>query len=89
MKSILEELFHENVCPDTDCRGSSEQTKLLQEHVARQHHDLYHSLTEKQKPLLDEFDRSDTELIAIHEQEVFVYAFRLGMRIAIEVLLPI
>jgi hypothetical protein len=29
MKSILEELFYGNICPNTDCRGNDEQTKEL------------------------------------------------------------
>jgi hypothetical protein len=43
-------------------------------------------LTHEQKAMLAEFDNSDTELIDINECEIFVYAFRMGMRIAIEVL---
>ena len=86
MKSILEDLYRGNVCPSTDCRQGSAQKRVMQELVASHHHNLYKALTDEQKALLAEFDNSDTELIDINECEVFVYAFKLGMRIAIEVL---
>lgn len=86
MKSILEDLYRGNVCPSTDCRQGSAQKRVMQELVASHHHNLYKTLTDEQKTLLVEFDNSDTELIDINELEVFIYAFKLGMRIAIEVL---
>ena len=86
MKSILEDLYRGNVCPSTDCRQGSAQKRMMQELVASHHHNLYKTLTDEQKALLTEFDNSDTELIDINELEVFIYAFKLGMRIAIEVL---
>ena len=86
MKSILEDLYRGNVCPSTDCRQGSVQKRVMQELVAIHHHNLYKTLTHEQKAMLAEFDNSDTELIDINECEIFVYAFRMGMRIAIEVL---
>ena len=73
MKSILEELFYGNVCPNTDCRSKDKETK---------------ELTDKQKETLEKFDDCYNELTDINEREIFVYAFRLGARIAIEVLYP-
>ena len=43
-------------------------------------------LTDKQKEVLEKFDDCYAELTGINEREIFVYAFRLGMRIAIEAL---
>ena len=45
------------------------------------------TLTDKQKELFEKFNDCYDELTDINEREIFVYAFRLGMRIAIEVLL--
>ena len=42
----------------------------------------------KQKEVLEKFDDCYSELTDINERQLFVYAFRLGMRIAIEVLCP-
>ena len=88
MKSILEELFYGNVCPNTDCRSNDEQTKQLMSYIANHHDTLFKELTEKQKETLEKFDDCYNELTDINEREIFVYAFRLGMLIAIEVLSP-
>ena len=37
MKSILEELFYGNICPNTDCRSDNEQTKQLIGYIADHH----------------------------------------------------
>jgi hypothetical protein len=86
MKSILEELFYGNVCPNTDCRSNTKETKELMGYVADHHDALFGELTDKQKETLEKFDDCYAELTDINEREIFVYAFKLGMRIAIEVL---
>ena len=43
---------------------------------------------EIQKEIFEKFDDCYNELTDINEREIFVYAFRLGMLIAIEVLSP-
>jgi hypothetical protein len=57
-------------------------------YIANHHDSLTQSLNEQQKETLQRFDDSFSELNDINEREIFIYAFRLGMRIAIEVLLP-
>ena len=86
MKSILEELFYGNISPNTDCRGNDEQTKELMVYIADHHNALKGELTDKQKEILEKFDDCWNELTDINEREIFVYAFKLGARIAIEVL---
>ena len=85
MKSTLEKLFYGNVCPNTDCRGNGKDTKRLMEYIAHHHSALNETLTDKQKELFEKFNDCYSELTDINEREIFVYAFRLGMRIAIEV----
>ena len=87
MRSILEELFYGNVCPNTDCRGNGKDTKQLMGYIADHHSALNETLTDKQKELFEKFNDCYDELTDINEREIFVYAFRLGARIAIEVLL--
>ena len=89
MKSILEELFYGNVCPNTDCRSQEKETKELIGYLADHHDALLKELTDKQKEILEKFDDCYNELTDINEREIFVYAFRLGARIAIEVLFPV
>ena len=86
MKSILEELFYGNLCPNTDCRNNEKETKELIGYVADHHDALMSELTDKQREIFEKFDDCWDELTDINEREIFVYAFKLGMRIAIEVL---
>ena len=86
MKSILEELWYGNVCPNIECREVTEETKKLMGYIADQHDSLRATLTEKQKEILEKFDDSYAELTDINERKTFAYAFRLGARIAIEVM---
>jgi hypothetical protein len=37
MKSMLEELFYGNVCPNTDCRSKDKETKELMGYIANYH----------------------------------------------------
>ena len=84
MRSILEELFYGNVCPNTDCRSKDKETKELTGYIADHHSALNETLTDKQKEIFEKFNDCYDELTDINEREIFVYAFRLGMRIAIE-----
>ena len=88
MNSILEELFYGNICPNTDCRSTDKETKQLMGYIADHHDALSRELTDKQKEILEKFDDCYAELTDINEREIFVYAFRLGAQIAIEVLYP-
>ena len=84
MRSILEELFYGNVCPNTDCRSPSKETKELMGYIADHHDKLMREITDEQKETFEKFSDCYDELTDINEREIFVYAFRLGMRIAIE-----
>ena len=59
MKSILEELFYGNICPNTDCRSNDEQTKELMVYIADHRNALKGELTDKQKEILEKFDGLD------------------------------
>ena len=87
MRSILEELFYGNLCPNTDCRSQDKETKQLMGYIADHHNNLRSTLNEQQKELLEKFDDCYNELVDINEREIFAYAFRLGMRITIEVMM--
>ena len=88
MKSILEELFYCNICPSIDGREPNKEARQLMKYIADHHDNLQGTLSEKQKEILEKFDDCQAELIDINERELFIYAFRLGARIAIEVLFP-
>ena len=86
MRSILEELFYGNICPNSDCRSHNKETKQLMGYIADHHDNLLSTLNDQQKELLEMFDDCYNELTDINERKIFSYAFKLGMRIAIEVL---
>ena len=86
MRSILEELFYGNICPNTDCRSNDKETKQLMGYIADHHDKLLSILNDQQKEILEKFDDCYNELTDINEREIFVYAFKLGARIALEML---
>ena len=85
MRSILEELFYGNICPNTDCRSHDKETKQLMGYIADHHDNLLSTLNDRQKELLEKFDDCYNELTDINERELFTYAFKLGARIMLAV----
>ena len=86
MRSVLEELFYGNICPNTDCRSRGKETKQLMEYIANHHDNLLSTLNDKQKEILEKFDDCYNELTDINEREIFAYAFKLGARIMLAVM---
>ena len=86
MRSILEELFYGNICPNTDCRSQDKETKRLMGYIADHYDNLLSTLNDEQKELLEKFDDCYNELTDINEREIFSYAFKLGARIMLEML---
>ena len=86
MKSIINELWHGNVCPQTDSRNSSSEMKELMKYMARHHDDLLKTMTDEQKEIFEKFDDCWSEYTSYAEEAIFTYAFKLGMQIAIETL---
>ena len=87
MRSILEELFYGNICPNTDCRGHDKETKQLMGYIADHHDNLLSTLNDQQKELLEKFDDCYNELTDINEREIFAYAFKLGAKLMLTVML--
>ncbi|MBR2432204.1 MAG: hypothetical protein IKB23_04735 [Clostridia bacterium] len=86
MKKILEELWYGNVCPDTQSHKSSKESKKLMGYVVEHHEALNETLTEKQKEILEKLDDCYADLTSENERDVFVYAFKLGARMALEIM---
>ena len=85
MRSILEELFYGNICPNTDCRSHDKLTEQLMGYIADHHDNLLSTLNDQQKEILEKFDDCYNELADINEREMFAYAFKLGARIMLSV----
>ena len=86
MESIIKELWHGNIVPQSDSRNNSQEMKQLMEYMARHHEDLLKGMTDEQKETLEKYDDCWSEYASYAEEAIFSYAFRLGMRIAIETL---
>ena len=85
MRTILEELFYGNICPNTDCRSHDKETKQLMGYIANHHDNLLSTLNDQQKEILEKFDDCYSELTDINEREIFTYAFKLGARLMLAV----
>ena len=81
--SILKELWHGNVCPQTDSRKYSPEMKELMEYMARHHDDLLKTMTDEQKEIFEKFDDCWSECASCAEESLLEYAFKLGIQIAI------
>ena len=81
MRSILEELFYGNVCPNTDCRSKDKEVKELMGYIADHHRALNETLTDKQKEILEKFEENMNEMHGITERDAFSYGFRLGVQL--------
>ena len=86
MRTILEELWYGNVCPNADCMKANKQEKELMGYISDHRHKLKGELTPEQNDIFEKLDDCYSELTDMYEREIFVYAFRLGARIAIDVM---
>ena len=85
MRSVINELWHGNVCPQTDSRNNSPEMKELMEYMARHHDDLLKTMTDEQKEIFEKFDDCWSEYMSLAEAAIFEYAFRLGARLTLEI----
>lgn len=85
MNNTIKELWHGNTSLQIDSRDNSHEMKQLMEYMARHHNDLLKTMTDEQKIIFDKFDDCWSEYTSFAEAAIFEYAFKLGMRLAIEV----
>ena len=86
MRSVINELWHGNICPQSVYCNNLPQMKELMEYMARHHDDLLKTMTDEQKEIFEKFDDCWSEYASYAEEAIFTYAFKLGMQIAIETL---
>ena len=86
MESIIKELWRGNIIPQDDSRNNSKEMKDLINYMARHHDDLLKEMADAQKEIFEKFDDCWSEYTSLGECAIFCYAFKLGMRIAIETL---
>ena len=86
MRSIINELWHGNIIPQEDGRNNTMEMKELLGYMSRHHEDLEKILSDEQKEIFEKFHDCWSEYMSLAEAAIFEYAFKLGMRIAIEAL---
>ena len=86
MKSMIDELWYGNVSPMDDTRNNTEEMKELMSYIARHQEELVAMLTDEQKAIFEKFDDCWSEYASLAEEAIFVYAFRLGAQMMLDVL---
>ena len=86
MKSMIKELWHGNICSQSDSRNNSPEMKELMEYMARHHDDLLKTLNDEQKAIFEKFDDCWSEYSSYAEEAIFTYAFKLGAKLVYEAL---
>ena len=86
MESVIEKLWYGNIVPQEDDRVNSKEMKELLGYMARHYEDLGKSLSDEQKEIFEKFHDCWNEYMSCAEKAIFRYAFRLGARMAAEVM---
>ena len=86
MENVLHELWSSGIVPKSDCRPQTEEYRQLKEYIDRHRLTLVATLDEDQFAVFDTFDACYAEYMSLSEEAIFTYAFKLGMRTALEVL---
>ena len=85
MKKTILDLWYGNTDPQ-EHREEDPRIRDLLKIMSRIRSELSATLNEKQKEILEKYDDAMNELNCLSEKSIFVYAFRLGMRLAFEAL---
>ena len=81
---IIRELWYGNVSPFEQSTRGDKQLKELLKLMARNKEELDGTLAEKQKELLEKFEKNMNEMHGIAERDAFSYGFRLGVQLMAE-----
>lgn len=84
MKDSIKELWYGNIQPQMDEQSNTQEMKQLCDYMNRHHEDLMATLTDEQKVIFEKYEDAWTEYSSLSEESIFVYAFKLGMQLAIE-----
>ena len=87
--TVLEDLWYGNVNPHEAILTDSKRYKHLLSLMGRNRDELAETLTDKQLETLEKYDEAMNELHSLAEVEAFSYGFRLGVRLMIEVGMPL
>ena len=86
MENILEELWYGNINPQENRRINSKEMKELLRYISRYRESLEKSFTDEQKEVFGKLQDCLIEYMCLNEAAIFSYAFKLGGRIAVEIM---
>ena len=86
MRKLLEEFWYGNIFPQEQYAAQHPDIKPLLRLVEKNKINLTETFTDTQKEMLKKYDDAVSEMNGILEREIFIYAFRLGGRFAMETL---
>ena len=84
MKSVLKEFWYGNISPFEEFYPNTRKMQKLSELIAVQHAELLTHLPEQKQSLLEKYDNTVLELDNLSNEELFTYAFSLGLRFGAE-----
>lgn len=86
MRELLEEFWYGNISPFEQSTSPNSEIKDLMKLMGQNHERLNQTLNNEQKETFEKYCDCAFEMHGLIEKEVFIYAFRLGGRMAIEML---
>ena len=85
MKRTLIDFWYGNINPQDHKQDDPRIADLLKL-MGRNRSELNQTLNDRQREILEKYEDCANEMTSYCERDIFVYAFRLGMRLAIEAL---
>ena len=84
MNNILKEFWYGNISPHEHFYPDTKEMQNLSELIERDREEIAAALSEEKRPLLDRYDDNILELDDLSNEELFEYAFSLGVRLSAE-----
>ena len=83
--NAIKELWHGNIQPQEDSRTNTKEMKELIGYIARHHEELEKNFTDEQKEIFEKFQDCWGEYSTLAEEAIFVYGFKLGAKMMLDV----
>lgn len=85
MTSVIEKLWDNNLDLDKSRPEKSIEMKDIIQRLEELREDLFSTLTEDQIKTFKDYESDYAKITALSEKEIFVYAFKLGARMGLEI----
>ena len=86
MKSIIEELWYGNICPQEEGVSNSPEFKELAGYITRHRTELEATMSYEQKRILNKMMDCRNEIDCLTEAKIFANGLKLGAKLMFEML---